>query len=177
MLYTIPNSYDFMNRMSQNEKCFKTSHIVLTTLGVLIVTLGISLSGLPLLNASAQNQTAATNQTVAPTPTNTTRGDFNAVRENINSAREALFNNDTDISYGFIGTAGNEIFDLTRITEDEVASDEPSINQTMIEKLKAVEENLNNAQSSLRNNDNSKALQDINSADAELLVVTKDLPP
>jgi hypothetical protein len=166
-----------MKMMLQKEKSFRVLYIVLTASSVLGVTVGTGLAGYLLLDATAQNQTAATNQTAAPSTANTTRGDFNPVRDNINSAREALFNNDTDISYDFLSTAGNEIFDLTQITEDEVAADEPSVNQTMVEQLRVVKEKLDNAQSSLSNNDNPKALQEINSADAELLIVTRDLPP
>ena len=162
-----------MNRMLQRQKCIRLLYIILTTSSVLGVTAGTGMAGVPLLETSAQNQTAATNQTA----TNTTQGDFSAVRENINSAREALFNNDTEISYSFLSTAGNEIFDLTQITEDEVAADEPSLNQTTIEQLKTMWKNLGNAQSSLSNNDNSKALQEIDSADSELLKVTQNLPP
>jgi hypothetical protein len=66
---------------------------------------------------------------------------------------------------------------LTQITEDEVVADEPSLNQTTIEQLKTIWKNLDDARSSLSNNDNSKALQEIDSADSELLKVTQNLPP
>ena len=166
-----------MNRMLQKEMHFTVLYIVLTASSVSLAAIETSLGGFPLQAATAQNQTAATNQTAAPTTTNITRGEFNPVIDNINLAREALFNNDTDISYAHLSTAGNEIFDLTQITEDEVAADEPPVNQTMAEQLKVVQEHLDNAQSSMRNNDNSKALEDINSADTELVKITQPLPP
>ena len=170
--------------MVQKVKCSNLLlFVVLTTSSVSVAMMGAGLEGFPLLDATAQNQTAATNQTAttnqtaAPSTANITRGDFNPIRDNINEARVALFNNDTDISYEFLSTAGNEIFDLTQITEDEVAADEPPVNQTTIEQLMVVQESLDNAKSSLSNNDNSKALNDINSADAELLKITLKLPP
>ena len=134
------------------------------------------LTGFPFEAAIAQNQTGVTNQTTA-TITNITRGDFESLVGSINSAREAMHNNNTHTAYIQLSDAEDQIFDLTHATEDDIAELESvSENQSIVQRLKPVSEGIQNAKTALNEDDNPNALNTLNSASVELLKITQQLP-
>jgi hypothetical protein len=139
------------------------------------VPMTIGLTAFP-FEAFAQNQTTSTNQTSAATA-NITRGDFEPLVGSINSAREAVHNNNTHTAYIQLSNLDDEIFDLTHDTPDDVAEIESvSKNQTIVEMLKPVSESIQNAKAALDTDDSSKALDAINTADTDLVKLTQNLP-
>ena len=140
------------------------------------------LTGFPFEAAIAQNQTGVTNQTGATnqttaTITNITRGDFEELVGSINSARDAMHNNNTHTAYVQLSDAEDQIFDLTHATEDDIAESESvSENQSIVQRLKPVSEGIQNAKTALNEDDNPNALNTLNSASVELLKITQQLP-
>ena len=134
---------------------------------------------LPTINqssASVTNQTMS-NQTVtnqsrpgesALVNLNLTQSSFEPVTENLNAARQALQDNDTAEAFISLNSASNELFELT--------SDQPAQRQVALQQFKALQTDLDQAQDALWNNDDLKALNEINSAGEELLMMTQGLP-
>jgi HEAT repeat protein len=145
--------------------------IVFVCYGIPII---IGLTAFP-FEAFAQNQTTSTNQTSAAA-TNITRGDFQPLVESINSAREAMHNNNTHTAYIQLSNMDDEIFDLTHDTADDVAKmEQVSHNQTIVQMLKPISESIQNAKAALDADDSSKALDAINTADTDLVKITQNL--
>jgi hypothetical protein len=135
--------------------------------------------GSPTANQTAAPAPPTANQTAAPTPppgvstanetaqvTNLTRGDFESFRENLNSARQGVQDNDAQAALGSINAADNALFILV--------VEEPK--GPVAEKLSALQSDLDAARESLRANALEKALQDLNNADSQVLVITEMLP-
>jgi hypothetical protein len=131
--------------------------------------------------ASAANQTAApaANQTAAPAAptsvptanetapvTNLTRADIESFRENLNSAREGVQDDDAQTALGSINAADSALYVLV--------VEEPK--GPVAEKLSALQDTLDTARESLRVDALEKALQDLNNADSQVLVITEMLP-
>jgi hypothetical protein len=134
--------------------------------------------------APTANQTAAptaptANQTAAPTAptsvptanetapvTNLTRADIESFRENLNSAREEVQDNNAQTALDSINTADGDLYVL--IVEEPKGP--------VAEKLSALQDSLDSARESLRANALEKALQDLNNADSQVLVITEMLP-
>ena len=137
---------------------------------------------LPLLQqeAVAQNATTTTNQTAGNQTQggggaaqaaigNLTQADFNTVRDNLNTARESLQTNDTTAAYGAINSAESELFGL--------AIDQGEQNmKALMQQFKPLQDTIDSARDALRNNDTANALQQLNTADVELLKITQQLP-
>jgi hypothetical protein len=138
----------------------------------------------PLLQqeAAAQNATTTTNQTAgnqtqgggaAATRAamgNLTQADFGSFRDNLNTARESLQTNDTTAAYDAINSADNTLFGL--------ANDQGEQNvKALIQQFKPLQDSIDGTRDTLRNNDTAKALQQLNTADVELLKITQKLPP
>src|SRR5918912_4295082 len=101
---------------------------------------------------------------------NLTQADFNTVRDNLNTARESLEDNDTTAAYAAVNSAESELFGL--------ASDQGEQNmKALIQQFKPLQDTIDSIRDALRNNDTAKALQQINTADVELLKITQKLPP
>jgi hypothetical protein len=119
------------------------------------------------------NQTAApaaptsvpTANETAPV-TNLTRADIESFRENLNSAREGVQDNDTQTALGSINDADSALYVLV--------VEEPK--GPAAEKLSALQDTLDTARESLRANALEKALQELNNADSQVLVITEMLP-
>jgi hypothetical protein len=134
--------------------------------------------------APTANQTAATpaptaNQTAAPPAptsvptanetapvTNLTRADIESFRENLNSAREGVQDNDAQTALDSINAADGALYVL--IVEEPKGP--------IAEKLSALQDSLDSVRESLRANALDKALQDLNKADSQVLVITEMLP-
>ena len=130
------------------------------------------------------NQTAApaapnANQTAAPAAptsvptanetapaTNLTRADIESFRENLNSARQGVQDNDAQTALDSINAADSTLYVL--IVEEPKGP--------AAEKLSALQDTLDTARESLRANALEKALQDLNNADSQVLVITEMLP-
>jgi hypothetical protein len=127
-------------------------------------------------NATTTNQTAG-NQTqgggAAATRAamgNLTQADFGSFRDNLNTARESLQTNDTTAAYDAINSADNTLFGL--------ANDQGEQNmKALIQQFKPLQDSIDGTRDTLRNNDTAKALQQLNTADVELLKITQKLPP
>ena len=121
-------------------------------------------------NATATNQTAG-NQTQGGGAAmgNLTQADFGPVRDSLNTARESLQTNDTTSAYGAVNTVGSELFGL--------ANDQGEQNmKAVLQQFKPLQDSIDSIRDALRNNDNTKALQQLNTADVELLKITQSLP-
>jgi hypothetical protein len=151
---------------------------------VLATTIGATQIQLPLLQqeAVAQNATTTTNQTAgnqtqgggAPatraTMGNLTQADFGPVTDNLNTARESLQTNDTTAAYDAVNSAESELFGL--------ASGQGEQNmKAVMQKFKPLQDTIDSTRDALRNNDTAKTLQQLNTADVELLKITQQLPP
>jgi hypothetical protein len=117
-----------------------------------------------------QNTTNATSsQATGPGPMGTlTQSDFGELTDNLNSAREALKDNDPSGAVGDLGSAETEV----RVFMTEVGGEDSAGGQQLL----AVLNHINSAQDSSGNNDTLTAFQAINTADTELLKITQKLP-
>ena len=96
------------------------------------------------------------------------QSDFGELKDNINSAREALKDNDTAGAIGDLGSAETEV----RVFMTQVGGEDSLGGQQLLTVLN----HINTAQDSSGNSDTLKAFQEINSADTELLKITQKLP-
>jgi hypothetical protein len=132
--------------------------------------------------AVAQNATTTTNQTAgnqtqgggaAATRAaigNLTQADFGSLRDNLNTARESLQTNDTTAAYDAINSADNELFGL--------ANDQGEQNmKALMQQFKPLQDSIDSTRDALSNNDTVKALQQLDTADVELLKISQQLPP
>ena len=121
-------------------------------------------------NTTMANQTAG-NQTQGGGAAmgNLTQGDFDPVLDSLNTVRDSLQNNDTNAAYDEVNSAGSELFGL--------ANDQGEQNmKTLMQQFKPLQDNIDNIRDALRGNDTTKALQQLNTADSELLKITQQLP-
>ena len=118
------------------------------------------------------NQTAApaapsvTTANETATVTNLTRADIESFRENLNSAREGVQDDDAQTALDSINAADSALYVLV--------VEEPK--GPVAEKLSALQDTLDTARESLRAEALEKALQDLNDADSQVLVITEMLP-
>ena len=123
----------------------------------------------------AQNTTNATStssnltQAAGPGPMGAlTQSDFGELTDNLNSAREALRDNDPAGAVGDLGSAETEV----RVFMTQLGGEDSPGGQQLLTVLN----NINMAQDSSGNNDTLKAFQEINTADTELVKITQKLP-
>lgn len=150
------------------------SFAVLSSLLVIVT----ATSGIGLYEATSQNATTTTaNQTGGATTqnqtstalANLTRADFEPVTSALNSARESLMANETQDAYFSLNFADNALF---RAAENEG----PSASVTITEMSQPVRDRINSAQEALNGGDIPNSLNEINSADVELVRITQGLP-
>ena len=133
----------------------------------------------PTANQTAAPAAPSANQTAAPAAptsvptanetapvTNLTRADIESFRENLNSARQGVQDNDAQTALDSINAADSTLYVL--IVEEPKGP--------AAEKLSALQDTLDTARESLRANALEKALQDLNNADSQVLVLTEMLP-
>ncbi len=163
----------------------KQIFIVAVALSLVASISGLTTSEVFGQNATSSNQTQATGQqnttnanstssnltqaAAGPGPMGVlTQSDFGELTDNINSAREALKDNDTAGAIGDLGSAETEV----RVFMTQVGGEDSPGGQQLLTVLN----HINMAQDSSGNNDTLKAFQEINSADTELLKITQKLP-
>jgi hypothetical protein len=120
----------------------------------------------PMKNQTMTNQTEG--GATAAVTANLTQADFESVIDNLNSASEALQANDTTEAYDVVNSVENELF--------EIATDQGQNMKTLMQIFKPLQDSIDSARDALRNNDTAKALQQLNSTNAELLKVTQQPP-
>ena len=123
--------------------------------------------------ASMQNQTL-TNQTGgggAATLANLTQIDFESITENLAEARQALQNNDTSGVLDELSSASEELFQLISGQFD------PDHMSAITEQFKTLQTHIDQARGAALKNNHTETLEEINSADSELLKITQELPP
>jgi hypothetical protein len=163
----------------------KSNRVLIAIVAAIVVVTTIAATQtLPLLQqeAVAQNATTTTNQTAgnqtqgggaAATRAaigNLTQADFGSLRDNLNTARESLQTNDTTAAYDAINSADNELFGL--------ANDQGEQNmKALMQQFKPLQDSIDSTRDALSNNDTVKALQQLDTADVELLKITQQLPP
>jgi hypothetical protein len=154
--------------------------IPLALLSSLVVVVAIA-GGLGLQQATSQNATTtagATNQTGGTTTqnqtstalVNLTRSDFDSVTSAMNSARESLTQNATEDAYFSLNFADNALF---RTAQEEG----PSATAVILQMSQPVRNHIDGAQKALIGGDTPRALNELNSADVELVKITQRLPP
>jgi hypothetical protein len=156
--------------------------IVATT--VLATTMAATQIQLPLFQqeAAAQNVTTTTNQTAdnqtqggggAATRAamgNLTQADFGPVTDNLNTARESLQTNDTTAAYDAVNSVDSGLFGLA------IDPGEQNV-KALMQQFKPIQDSMDSTRDALKNNDTVKALQQLDTADTELLKITQQLPP
>ena len=159
--------------------------VVLSSFLSLVVTIsGLTAAEVLGQNATASNQTQVTGQqnttnatsvssnltqAAGPGPMGAlTQSDFGELTDNLNSAREALRDNDPAGAVGDLGSAETEV----RVFMTQLGGEDSPGGQQLLTVLN----NINMAQDSSGNNDTLKAFQEINTADTELVKITQKLP-
>ena len=146
---------------------------VLSSLLVLVT----ATSGIGLHEATSQNATTTTaNQTGGATTqnqtstalANLTRADFEPVTSALNSARDSLMANATEEAYFSLNFADNALF---RAADDAEASA-----SDITEMTQPVRDRIDSAQEALLGGDIPNSLNELNSADVELVRITQGLP-
>ena len=122
--------------------------------------------------ASMQNQTI-TNQTGgggAAALANITQTDLESITEDLGQARQALQNNDTNGVLDELSSASEELFQVISGQFD------PDHMTAIDEQFKPLQTHIDQARGAALKNDNTQTLEEINSADSELLKITQELP-
>jgi hypothetical protein len=142
---------------------------------ILIVAVALSLVasiyGLTNSDVFGQNSTSSnlTQAAAGPGPMAAlTQSDFGDLTDNLNSAREALRDNDPAGAVGDLGSAETEV----RVFMTQLGGEDSPGGQQLL----TVINHINMAQDSSGNNDTLKAFQEINTADTELVKITQKLP-
>jgi hypothetical protein len=94
--------------------------------------------------------------------------DLDPVTDNLNTAREALQNNDTTEAFNALSSVRNELFALTNDME-------PGQITVLYQTLDPLQAQIDQAQDGLQRNDLPNALEALNSADSELLKLTEQM--
>jgi|GEM_PF-838317 len=94
--------------------------------------------------------------------------DLDPVTDNLNTAREALQNNDTTEAFNALSSVRNELFALTNDME-------PGQITVLYQTLNPLQAQIDQAQDGLQRNDLPNALEALNSADSELLKLTEQM--
>jgi hypothetical protein len=121
---------------------------------------------------TSTNQTMQ-NQTVLQRG-NVTAEDLDPIEDNLVAAREALHGKFNQTAFNLLSDVNNDLFRMVRLAEPESAA--------VMQELQTVQTAIDSAQDAIRNNDIAKALQDLGSADIEVLrlnqqVMTAEGPP
>ena len=120
-------------------------------------------------NTTNANSTSSNLTQAGPGPMAAlSQSDFGELTDNINSAREALKDNDPAGAIGDLGSAETEV----RVFMTQVGGEDSPGGQQLLTVLN----HINTAQDSSGNNDTLKAFQEINTADTELVKITQKLP-
>jgi hypothetical protein len=159
--------------MNKQESYLATGLVVIS--GVLVATLvGViqfnEVLGQNATTTANQTGTAMANQTATGLG-NLTSEWFEGVESDISAARDAVHSENLLEAYSAISDADVTLFAIA--TDPNAGA--PMI--VLIEKFKPLDDPLTGALVALANNDSAKALQEINTADAELLKLNQQLTP
>ena len=102
---------------------------------------------------------------------NLTQTDFEMITEDLGEAHQALQNNDTNGVLDELNSASGELFQLISGQFD------PDQMSAITEQFKPLQTHIDQARGAVLKNNHTKTLEEINSADSELLKITQDLPP
>jgi hypothetical protein len=124
---------------------------------------------LPGDNASGQ-----ANQVQPATVTaNLTATDFNAVANDLVTARQGILNNDSASAYNAINAAGSNLFALNQ----DAAGGSEKLSQELSKELAPVLNNIDRTRDALRDDNSTMAIRSLNNADLRLLSIMEHLPP
>lgn len=101
---------------------------------------------------------------------NLTQTDFESITEDLGQAQQALQNNDTSGVLDELSSASEELFQVISGQFD------PDHMTAISEQFKPLQTHIDEARGAALKNDHTKTLEEINSADSELLKITQELP-
>jgi hypothetical protein len=125
-------------------------------------------TGSVMQNQTTGNQTRAGGAMGGNIMANFIPSDLDPVTDNLNTAREALQNNDTTEAFNALSSVRNELFALTNDME-------PGQMTVLYQTLNPLQAQIDQAQDGLQRNDLPNALEALNSADSELLKLTEQM--
>lgn len=125
-------------------------------------------TGSVIQNQTTGNQTQAGGAMGGNIMANFIPSDLDPVTDNLNTAREALQNNDTTEAFNALSSVRNELFALTNDME-------PGQITVLYQTLSPLQAQIDQAQDGLQRNDLPNALEALNSADSELLKLTEQM--
>lgn len=120
-----------------------------------------------------QDQTQLANQTQTDTAAvlaNLTQADFETITEDLAQARQALQNNDTNAVLDELNSASGELFQVVSRQLD------PSQFDAMTQAFNPLQSHIDQAQEAILLNNTTMTLEEMNSADSELLKITQTIP-
>ncbi len=178
-------SYGNFSLVMNSKKQISIVAVVLSSfLSIVVPISGLTASEAFGQNSTSSNLTQAAGQQDTTNATSTSsnltqaagpepmgaliQSDFEELTDNLNSAREALRDNDLAGAVGDLGSAETEV----RVFMTQLGGEDSLGGQQLLTILN----NINMAQDSSGNNDTVKAFQEINTADTELLKITQKLP-
>jgi hypothetical protein len=101
---------------------------------------------------------------------NLTQTDFESITEDLAEAHQALQNNDTSGVLDELSSASEELFQVISGQFD------PDHMAAITEQFKSLQTHIDQGRAAILKNDQTKTLEEINSADSELLKITQELP-
>ncbi len=125
-------------------------------------------TGSVMQNQTTGNQTQAGGAMGGNIMANFIPSDLDPVTDNLNTAREALQNNDTTEAFNALSSVRNELFALTNDME-------PGQITVLYQTFNPLQAQIDQAQDGLQRNDLPNALKALNSADSELLKLTEQM--
>jgi hypothetical protein len=125
-------------------------------------------TGSVMQNQTTGNQTQAGAAMGGNIMANFIPSDLDPVTDSLNTAREALQNNDTTEAFNALSSVRNELFALTNDME-------PGQITVLYQTLNPLQAQIDQAQDGLQRNDLPNALEALNSADSELLKLTEQM--
>ena len=125
-------------------------------------------TGSVMQNQTTGNQTQAGGAMGGNIMANFIPSDLDPVTDSLNTAREALQNNDTTEAFNALSSVRNELFALTNDME-------PGQITVLYQTLNPLQAQIDQAQDGLQRNDLPNALEALNSADSELLKLTEQM--
>jgi hypothetical protein len=100
---------------------------------------------------------------------NITAADIERLRDNMNDAREAIHNDDTEEAIGSLGFANS--------TTLEVIDRQQAGGGAVMDQLNSLLTDINNGLNAVRNNDSALALNEIGGAESQLFRLSMTVPP
>ena len=152
-------------QQQQNTTTNTTSIISNQTNGIANQTGGEAVTAASMQNQTMSNQTGGGAAELA----NLTQTDFESITEDLAEARQALQNNDTS-GVDELSSASEELFQVISGQFD------PDHMAAITEQFKPLQTHIDQGRGAVLKNDHTKTLEEINSADSELLKITQELP-